>query len=100
MKIMPNSDQLIGKSYERFQCLEHYGFDWRSFYNGWLEGRIDIIHSFNDGTCDFVADDKHYDDVSKKISDKYAKKPVYGWTRIHRSGERFPKYVKVRRFLR
>lgn len=38
-----NSTEMIGRVEERFKELERYGFDWRSFYNGWLEGRADLM---------------------------------------------------------
>jgi len=28
---------------KRFKDLEHKNWDWRSFYNGWLEGRTIIL---------------------------------------------------------
>lgn len=37
------SEELIGKVSERFKDLEHKNWDWRSFYNGWLEGRTIIL---------------------------------------------------------
>lgn len=38
-----DSNWMVGRSEDRFKELEHYGWDWRSFYNGWLEGRSDAI---------------------------------------------------------
>lgn len=102
MKLMPNSKQWIGKSRERFNCLEHYGFDWRSFYNGWLEGRADLIHDINNETCEFLVDDSYYNDVLKKIppaidkKDKITNQTVYGWKRIKDFGDRFPRYIRVK----
>lgn len=40
-----DSKWLIGRSEERFKELESYKWEWRSFYNGWLEGRMDAIES-------------------------------------------------------
>lgn len=37
------SKGLIGFAKERFKQLKHKGWDWRSFYNGWLEGRVDML---------------------------------------------------------
>lgn len=37
-----DSYRLIGRVRERFKELEAKGWDWRSFYNGWLEGRADM----------------------------------------------------------
>lgn len=41
-----DSKWLIGRSEKRFKELAHKGWDWRSFYNGWIEGR-------SDAWCDF-----------------------------------------------
>lgn len=38
-----NSQELIGKCRQRFEELEFKEYDWVSFYNGWLEGRMDLI---------------------------------------------------------
>jgi hypothetical protein len=38
-----DSKWMIGRSEERFKELEHYGWDWRSFYNGWIESRAEAI---------------------------------------------------------
>lgn len=38
-----DSHWMIGRSEERFKELEHKGWDWRSFYNGWIEGRADAV---------------------------------------------------------
>jgi len=38
-----DSIKLIGRSEERFKELTHKGWDWSSFYNGWLEGRSDAL---------------------------------------------------------
>ena len=43
-----NSTQLIGRVEDRYGELEHYKFDWRSFYNGWLEGRGDLNVNIRD----------------------------------------------------
>lgn len=37
------SKELVGRSQERFKELEDKQWDWRSFYNGWLEGRGDML---------------------------------------------------------
>ncbi len=43
-----NSTELIGRVVERYGELSpHYKEEWdvwRAFYNGWLEGRIDLFH--------------------------------------------------------
>ena len=33
-----SSTAIINKAKERFKELEHKGFEWRSFYNGFLDG--------------------------------------------------------------
>jgi hypothetical protein len=38
-----NSQELIGKCRQRFEELALKEYDWVSFYNGWLEGRMDLI---------------------------------------------------------
>ena len=37
------SKELIGDVQEHYKNLEHKGWDWRSFYNGWLEGRFKML---------------------------------------------------------
>ena len=43
-----NSTEIIGRSRERFEELNNYEFEWRSFYNGWLEGRFDMLRMLNE----------------------------------------------------
>jgi hypothetical protein len=38
-----DSNRIIGRVKDRFKELEAKGWDWRSFYNGWLEGRTDMF---------------------------------------------------------
>lgn len=38
-----DSKRLIGRVGERYKELEAKGWEWRSFYNGWLEGRADMF---------------------------------------------------------
>lgn len=38
-----DSERVIGCVKERFKELEEKKWDWRSFYNGWLEGRSDML---------------------------------------------------------
>lgn len=38
-----DSHWMIGRSEERFKELTHKDWDWRSFYNGWIEGRADAV---------------------------------------------------------
>lgn len=37
---MKTSTEIIKKAEERFEELKHKGLEWRSFYNGFLEGYI------------------------------------------------------------
>ena len=37
-----DSTKTIGCVRDVYKDLEHKEFEWRSFYNGWLEGRVDI----------------------------------------------------------
>ena len=37
---METSTELIEQAKNRFKELEHKGFEWRSFYNGFLEGSL------------------------------------------------------------
>ncbi len=38
-----SSSELIGSVKERFKELEYKDWDYKSFYNGWLEGRFNLI---------------------------------------------------------
>lgn len=38
-----DSVKLVGRARDRFKELKYKNWDWRSFYNGWLEGRVDIM---------------------------------------------------------
>jgi len=40
-----NSTDLIGRARQRWNEIDHKGLDWFSFFNGWLEGRADIVYS-------------------------------------------------------
>ena len=37
------SEELIGKARERWNEIDHEDLDWKSFVNGWMEGRLDLI---------------------------------------------------------
>jgi hypothetical protein len=39
------AEKLIGRARERWEEIDNEGLDWRSFANGWLEGRIDLMSS-------------------------------------------------------
>ena len=38
-----NSTELIGRARQRWNEIDNEGLDWVSFYNGWLEGRFDLV---------------------------------------------------------
>ena len=38
-------EELIERARERWEEIDNEGLDWRSFANGWLEGRIDLMSS-------------------------------------------------------
>lgn len=38
-----SSEQLIGSVQQRYNELEHKNWNWSSFYNGWLEGRTNML---------------------------------------------------------
>ncbi len=38
-----DSERIIGRVKDRFKELEAKQWNWRSFYNGWLEGRSDML---------------------------------------------------------
>jgi hypothetical protein len=41
--------QIIGAVEERFNQLIRKGWDWSSFYNGWLEGRFAMLSELRNG---------------------------------------------------
>ena len=41
--IIGDSTHMIGKVRDRYKELERKEYDWKSFYNGWLEGRSDFF---------------------------------------------------------
>ena len=41
-------EDAIGRARERWNEIDHEGLDWRSFVNGWLEGRIDLMKELNE----------------------------------------------------
>ena len=47
---METSAEIIEQAKNRFKELEHKGFEWRSFYNGFLEGSLDKAEPFCE-TC-------------------------------------------------
>ena len=42
---MMTGEELIGKARERWNEIDNEGLDWKSFINGWLEGRLDLIEN-------------------------------------------------------
>ena len=42
---MMTGEELIGKARERWNEIDNEGLDWKSFVNGWLEGRLDLIEN-------------------------------------------------------
>lgn len=38
-----DSERMVGRVKDRFKELEEKNHEWRSFYNGWLEGRYDML---------------------------------------------------------
>lgn len=41
-------EEAIGRARERWEEIDNEGLDWRSFANGWLEGRIDLIKQLDE----------------------------------------------------
>ena len=41
-------EELIGRARERWEEIDNEGLDWRSFANGWLEGRIDLMKQLDE----------------------------------------------------
>lgn len=35
-------EELTGRARERWNEIDNEGLDWKSFVNGWLEGRLDL----------------------------------------------------------
>ena len=38
-------EEAMNRARERWEEIDNEGLDWRSFANGWLEGRIDLVSS-------------------------------------------------------
>jgi len=41
-------EELVGLARERWEEIDNEGLDWRSFANGWLEGRIDLMKELDE----------------------------------------------------
>ena len=39
------AEDAMNRARERWEEIDNEGLDWRSFANGWLEGRIDLMSS-------------------------------------------------------
>lgn len=53
-------EQLIGKARERWDEIDNEGLDWKSFVNGWLEGRLDLIDAQDQSSVRRInQNDKH-----------------------------------------
>lgn len=50
-----NSEELIGSVQERYDHRYSKSYEWRSFYNGWLEGRLALLREINEGRYDNTA---------------------------------------------
>lgn len=46
MNIEWTSEKLIGRVKDRHKELKGKGWDYRAFYNGWLEGRVDMLTEY------------------------------------------------------
>ena len=64
--------RLIGRARERHKELEHKGHEWRAFYTGWMEGRVDMLKSLrilpSDKPVEGVKDEEK-GDVPQEILD-------------------------------
>ena len=41
-------EDAINRARERWEEIDNEGLDWRSFANGWLEGRIDLMKQLDE----------------------------------------------------
>ena len=56
-----NSKVLIGNPQLRFEELPHKKWEWRSFYNGWIEGRANLWMS------DYLGHHEAWSDLMKYL---------------------------------
>ena len=66
------SQELIGKCRQRFKELALKEYDWVSFYNGWLEGRMDLMEFQVSKMTD-----EELEELKMCISDEKNKRYVY-----------------------
>ena len=63
-----DSKELIGNPKLRYDELIHKHFEWHSFYNGWLEGRVDMYGNGKDGYCNyFIRQDSWFSESNIKL---------------------------------
>ena len=42
------AEEAMNRARERWEEIDNEGLDWRSFANGWLEGRIDLMKQLDE----------------------------------------------------
>ena len=42
------AEEAMNRARERWEEIDNEGLDWRSFANGWLEGRIDLMKELDE----------------------------------------------------
>ena len=60
------SQEIINKVKERYKELEHRGYDWNSFYNGFLEG-FSFCFLEGDETLDVAFISRQIKELEKKL---------------------------------
>lgn len=55
------AEDAMNRARERWEEIDNEGLDWRSFANGWLEGRIDLMKEL---------DEKMSSKLSKKLDNE------------------------------
>ena len=63
MDLNYDSTKLIGNVKNRFKQLERKNWEWRSFYNGWIEGRAQMLNELREGNPDTTSENglhKHF----------------------------------------
>ena len=69
-----NSTELIGRARDRWNEIDQEGLDWVSFFNGWLEGRADIVYS-KKYTGDYSTEGNTFPSVTVTGAETIKKKP-------------------------